>query len=56
MTGITFLSDNDLTGVMPEEVCALRNNSATPGDLGVLVTDCAGNPPKVNCPCCSSCA
>mmetsp|Transcript_23661 Transcript_23661/g.40407 ORF Transcript_23661/g.40407 Transcript_23661/m.40407 type:complete len:545 (+) Transcript_23661:54-1688(+) len=51
-----FLSDNDLTGVMPTEVCELRNNTSPPGVLGVLVTDCAGNPPEVVCPCCSSCA
>ena len=55
-TGIAFLSVNDLTGTMPEEVCALRNNTSPPGVLGVLVTDCAGDPPEVECPCCSSCA
>mmetsp|Transcript_37952 Transcript_37952/g.70151 ORF Transcript_37952/g.70151 Transcript_37952/m.70151 type:complete len:485 (+) Transcript_37952:123-1577(+) len=53
---IAFLSDNDLTGEMPSEVCALRNNTSPPGVLGVLVTDCSGNPPEVDCPCCSSCA
>ncbi|KAL9179949.1 hypothetical protein ACHAXT_007919 [Thalassiosira profunda] len=53
---IAFLSVNDLTGTMPEEVCALRNNTSPPGVLGVLVTDCAGDPPEVECPCCSSCA
>ena len=54
--GIAFLSDNDITGVMPSEVCALRNNTSPPGVLGVLVTDCGGEDPKVDCPCCSSCA
>ncbi|KAL3810609.1 hypothetical protein ACHAXA_010567 [Cyclostephanos tholiformis] len=53
---IAFLSVNDFTGVMPEEVCSLRNNTSTPGVLGVLVTDCSGSPPEVDCPCCSSCA
>ena len=55
-TGIAFLSVNALTGEMPEEVCALRNNTSPGGVLGVLVTDCSGNPPEVDCPCCSSCA
>jgi hypothetical protein len=53
---IAFLSVNALTGEMPEEVCALRNNTSPGGVLGVLVTDCSGNPPEVDCPCCSSCA
>jgi len=55
-TGIAFLSANDLTGEMPEEVCANRNNTVPPGVLGVLVTDCAGPDPEVECACCSSCA
>ena len=46
------MSDNDITGEMPDEVCALR----TPGLLSVLVTDCAGENPEVICTCCSSCA
>ncbi len=50
------MSANDLTGVMPDEVCALRNNTVPPGVLGVLVTDCAGDPPEVVCPCCSTCS
>ena len=49
-TGIAFMSDNDLTGTMPAEVCALRNNTSPPGVLGVLVTDCGGDAPKVDCP------
>ncbi|KAL3799057.1 hypothetical protein ACHAW5_004062 [Stephanodiscus triporus] len=53
---IAFLSVNGFTGAMPEDVCALRNNTSPPGLLGVLVTDCLGNPPEVDCPCCSSCA
>jgi len=53
---IAFLSANDLTGEMPEEVCANRNNTVPPGVLGVLVTDCAGPDPEVECACCSSCA
>lgn len=52
---IAFLSDTDLTGTMPAEVCANRNTTNPPGVLGVLVADCAGNPPKVECTCCSSC-
>lgn len=55
-TGIAFLSANELTGEMPEEVCARRNNTVPPGVLGVLVTDCAGPDPEVECACCSSCA
>jgi len=53
---IAFLSANEITGTMPAQVCALRNNTSPPGVLGVLVTDCAGDPPEVTCPCCSSCA
>jgi hypothetical protein len=52
---IAILSDTDLTGSMPAEVCANRNTTNPPGVLGVLVADCAGNPPKVECTCCSSC-
>lgn len=54
--GIAFLSSTDLTGAMPDEVCANRNTTNPPGNLGVLVSDCAGNIPKVDCSCCSSCA
>lgn len=53
---IAFLSVNDLSGVMPAEVCANRNTTTPPGVLGVLVTDCAGQNPEVQCECCSSCA
>jgi len=53
---IAFLSVNDLTGTMPAEVCANRNNTIPPGNLGVLVSDCSGDPPEVVCSCCSSCA
>jgi len=53
---IAFLSDTDLFGTMPAEVCANRNNTNPPGNLGVLVSDCAGNPPPVECTCCTSCA
>ncbi|KAL7521329.1 hypothetical protein ACHAWX_006010, partial [Stephanocyclus meneghinianus] len=55
-TGIAFLSDTNLSGTMPDEVCANRNNTNPPGNLGVLVSDCAGNPPPVVCTCCTSCA
>ncbi|KAL3804686.1 hypothetical protein HJC23_008501 [Cyclotella cryptica] len=53
---IAFLSDTNLSGTMPAEVCANRNNTNPPGNLGVLVSDCAGNPPPVVCTCCTSCA
>jgi len=46
------MGDNDLTGVMPDEVCALR---VPFGQLSDLVTDCAGETPQVVCPCCSAC-
>ena len=36
--GIVFLSNTDLTGTMPPEVCANRNNTVPPGNLGILVT------------------
>ena len=41
---------DEFTGVMPEEVCALRRLS-----LIELVADCAGEIPKVECDCCTKC-
>jgi len=36
ISGIAFFNDNDLTGVMPSEVCANLNNTSPPGSLGTF--------------------
>jgi len=43
------LSGNSLTGTVPNEVCALRNDNG--GNLDTLVADCE----EVTCPCCTYC-
>jgi hypothetical protein len=46
--------NNDLTGAMPEAICALRDESG--GKLTSLATDCKANPtPEVECLCCTCC-
>jgi len=48
-----FFDDNNLTGAMPPQVCALRN-----GFLQQLTADCAGSTPQVTCKfpeCCTAC-
>jgi Leucine-rich repeat (LRR) protein len=45
---------NQITGTMPASLCALRgDNNET--DLVTLIADCAGNPPQVECDCCTAC-
>lgn len=41
------IENNDLTGIVDEDICDLL--------LDVLTADCWGNPPRVDCPCCSEC-
>mmetsp|Transcript_6735 Transcript_6735/g.15325 ORF Transcript_6735/g.15325 Transcript_6735/m.15325 type:complete len:868 (-) Transcript_6735:193-2796(-) len=41
------IQNNDLTGVVGEFMCELL--------LDVLTSDCWGSPPRVDCPCCTSC-
>ena len=49
-----MLNDNDFSGSLPFEVCALRENNDNESP-GQLVADCAGETPKVECDCCTSC-
>lgn len=47
------LQANELTGEMPDSICALRDSS-----LESLFADCAGDPPEIICPvptCCTAC-
>ena len=41
------IENNQITGMMPEDVCDLL--------LDVLTADCWGNPAAVDCPCCTKC-
>jgi Leucine-rich repeat (LRR) protein len=48
------IETNQITGTMPASLCALRgDNNET--DLVTLIADCAGNPPQVECDCCTAC-
>jgi len=50
-----LLEGNDLTGTMPESVCALRQNDNLTGSsqaLDLLSVDCD----EVECECCTNCA
>lgn len=46
------LEENLLTGVMPEDICL---NRAPLGLLTTLEADCGGNPPEIECSCCTCC-
>jgi len=49
------LEDNSIVGTMPASICALRGpNNET--DLVTLVADCGGNPPEIECDCCTGCS
>lgn len=47
-----YLHTNELTGVAPENICVLREDSGT---LANYTTDCAEPKPQVTCTCCSEC-
>lgn len=48
------LENNQIGGTMPASICALRGpNNET--DLVSLTADCAGNPPEIQCDCCTAC-
>jgi len=60
LTNLTELlfERNDLTGEMPESICALRANTTGEAVLVALGSDCAGDPPEVICDfpdCCNRC-
>jgi len=46
-TARLYLYDNQLTGTMPSEICALRDA----GTLIILAADCT----NITCPCCTQC-
>lgn len=50
-----LLEGNAITGTMPASVCALRGDNVG-SDLVVLVSDCGGTTPAIQCDCCTSCA
>ena len=53
-----FLHDNALTGAIPSEVCALRNNANPPGPLGNLFAGCSvcnADPVDPATNCCTAC-
>jgi Leucine-rich repeat (LRR) protein len=47
-----LLQGNELTGIMPASICAIRPSG---GILDDLWTDCLGPDPEVECDCCSQC-
>ena len=51
-TGTATFRGNGFSGSMPEAVC---DNRVPDGLLNILTADCAGNEPKIECDCCSSC-
>jgi len=52
---VAHLHENMLTGSMPQSVCANRNNAQPPGRIALLIADCGGPSPEVECACCSNC-
>ena len=48
------LERNHIVGTMPASICALRG-SHNASDLVTLTSDCAGNPPEIQCDCCTAC-
>jgi hypothetical protein len=45
---------NQIVGTIPASLCALRGyNNET--DLVTLTANCGGNPPQVQCDCCTTC-
>jgi len=48
------LEFNEIEGTMPASVCALRG-SDNETDLVTLVSDCGGDPPEIECTCCTAC-
>lgn len=52
ISGTATFRGNNFQGSMPESVC---DNRVPNGLLNILTADCAGDNPKVECDCCSSC-
>eukprot|EP00574_Skeletonema_japonicum_P006502 CAMPEP_0201737828 /NCGR_PEP_ID=MMETSP0593-20130828/43408_1 /ASSEMBLY_ACC=CAM_ASM_000672 /TAXON_ID=267983 /ORGANISM="Skeletonema japonicum, Strain CCMP2506" /LENGTH=639 /DNA_ID=CAMNT_0048231889 /DNA_START=12 /DNA_END=1931 /DNA_ORIENTATION=+ len=54
-----LINNNDITGVVDESVCLVRNNTIPGGQLGVFHADCQpppnGGEPQIQCSCCTAC-
>lgn len=54
-----LINNNDITGVVDNSLCLIRNDTVPGGQLGVFHADCQppsiGGSPKVQCSCCSAC-
>lgn len=54
-----LINNNDITGVVDESVCLVRNNTIPGGQLGVFHADCQpppnGGQPQIQCSCCTAC-
>ena len=54
-----LVQNNDLTGVVDESICLIRNNTIPGGNLGVFHSDCqptdGGGAPQIQCSCCTAC-
>ena len=54
-----LVQNNDLTGVVDESICLIRNNTIPGGNLGVFHADCQpppdGGAPQIQCSCCTAC-
>lgn len=54
-----LLNNNDITGIVDESVCLIRNNTIPGGQLGVFHADCqpppGGGEPQIQCSCCTAC-
>eukprot|EP00986_Skeletonema_menzelii_P000481 scaffold140_cov221-Skeletonema_menzelii.AAC.1 len=54
-----LINNNDITGIVDESVCLVRNNTIPGGQLGVFHADCQpppnGGEPQIQCSCCTAC-
>lgn len=54
-----LINNNDLTGVVDDSLCLIRNNTSPGGNLGVFHADCQppdnGGAPQIQCACCTAC-
>ena len=53
-TEYLFMYENQLTGSIPDQVCALRNDASPPGVLSSLKADCSVCTAGTNC-CTNAC-
>ena len=54
-----MIHNNDITGVVDDSLCAIRNDAMPPGALWRFYADCAipasGGSPQIECSCCTNC-